>query len=158
MQDDTTNTTKNPEDWDDALQHLSRIDPAVLAISEALETFPRFSEFPAEIRLMIWNAALPGTTRVPRDWNETKLHYYLRRRVPAVLQACYESRTALAGVPGDSHPDKYELVDIRGTLFSINRIYINWLKDEVWIRDGCEPNPLPKSADNLLSLTVLQGT
>lgn len=56
-------------------------------------TFPEFPRFPKELRLRIWALALPGPCTIEQVWNYSKVKWEFVRKIPAVLQACSESRT-----------------------------------------------------------------
>lgn len=104
---------------------------------ESPPSFPRFQALPPEIRWIIWEAALPEPAVVPRTWNNSKFRYILQREVPAVLQACSESRRLLipkTGRPPLSVAPKYELVQAR----TDEGVYMNWRSDSVWIYRGCK--------------------
>ncbi|KAJ9149498.1 hypothetical protein NKR23_g4353 [Pleurostoma richardsiae] len=117
-------------------------DDAHTAHAEAARqrTFPQFKDLPAELRLCIWEAALPGPVVVPRIWNNDKGRYGLRRRVPAVLQACRESRYSLTPDPEEQPRDrrviKHQVVDIYGKTGAQAGVYVNWATDSVWIQRG----------------------
>lgn len=106
---------------------------------ETLSQFPQFQRLPLEIRYLIWEAAVPESTVVPRTWNNAKFRYNLQRSVPAVLQACAESRSLLVPQPGSRTggiAPKYELVQTRGR--EDEGVYMNFDKDSIWIYRGCE--------------------
>lgn len=102
------------------------------------QTFPAFPLLPAEIRLRIYELALPaqGTT-VSRIYNTEELRFGLRRRVPPVLQACRESRYSLVRVDSatDMRRMPFELVCLPSTG---KGVYVDWEKDSLLIRRGCE--------------------
>lgn len=107
---------------------------------ELLSLFPQFQRLPVEIRYLIWEAAVPESTVVPRTWNNSKFRYNLQRSVPAVLQACAESRNLLvaqpqAGPMAHTSP-KYELVQTKGR--EDEGVYMNFDKDSIWVYRGCE--------------------
>lgn len=108
---------------------------------EILSQFPQFQRLPLEIRYLIWEAAVPESTVVPRTWNNSKFRYNLQRNVPAVLQACVESRSLLVAQTGaaartaNSSP-KYELVQTKGR--EDEGVYMNLDKDSIWVYRGCE--------------------
>lgn len=111
-----------------------------LPSEELLSQFPQFQRLPLEIRYLIWEAAVPEPTVVPRTWNNSKFRYNLQRSVPAVLQACAESRGLLvaqsqAGRAASASP-KYELVQTRGR--EDEGVYMNFDKDSIWVYRGCE--------------------
>ncbi|KAH7418707.1 hypothetical protein BKA64DRAFT_655026 [Cadophora sp. MPI-SDFR-AT-0126] len=56
-------------------------------------TFPQFPRLPKELRLGIWTLALPGPCTIEQVWNHAKVKWEFVRGIPAVLQACSESRT-----------------------------------------------------------------
>ncbi|KAK3933976.1 hypothetical protein QBC46DRAFT_274702, partial [Diplogelasinospora grovesii] len=90
--------------------------------------FQQFPVLPSEIRLQIWEQALPGPRVVPRTWNNDKYHYSLRRRVPLILQVCREAR--YLGLSMYHLVRQFEKKD--------GAVYLNWAKDEVYIRRGCK--------------------
>lgn len=105
-----------------------------------LSQFPQFQRLPLEIRYLIWEAAVPEPTVVPRTWNNNKFRYNLQGGVPAVLQACAESRGLLVAQPGASRragaSPKYELVQTRG--HKDEGVYMDFEKDSIWVYRGCE--------------------
>lgn len=107
---------------------------------ELLPQFPQFQRLPLEIRYLIWEAAVPESTVVPRTWNNSKFRYNLQRSVPAVLQACAESRGLLVAQSQDgraaSASPKYELIQTRGR--EDEGVYMNFDKDSIWVYRGCE--------------------
>lgn len=98
--------------------------------------FPQFQRLPVEIRYLIWEAAVPEPTVVPRTWNNAKFRYNLQRSVPAVLQVCAESRGLLVAQPGAARTAKYELVQTRGR--EDEGVYMDFDKDSIWVYRGCE--------------------
>lgn len=110
-------------------------------------TFPQFPHLPAELRYLIWEAAVPEPTVVPRTWSYGDFRYTLKRKVPAVLQACSEARRLLVGSPAvapgvncRSQVPKYRLVQRRGR--EDEGVYVDWRVDSIWIYRGCE-RPFP---------------
>lgn len=109
---------------------------------EKLSQFPQFQHLPAEIRHLIWEAAVPEPTVVPRTWNNAKFRYNLQRSNPAVLQACAESRALLVANPsGAVRPArgvalKYELVRTPGR--DDEGVYMDFERDSIWVYRGCE--------------------
>lgn len=120
----------------------AKTEPSVsfAAAEEALSRFPQFQRLPLEVRYLIWEAAVPESTVVPRTWNNSKFRYNLQRGVPAVLQACAESRGLLVAQPGASRAasaaPKYELVQTRGR--GDEGVYMDFDKDSIWVYRGCE--------------------
>lgn len=111
--------------------------------------FPQFQRLPPEIRYLVWEAAVPEATVVPRTWNNAKFRYNLQRGVPAVLQACAESRALLVaqqpgagraasggGGGGGVAPPKYELVRTPGR--EDEGVYMDFDRDSIWVYRGCE--------------------
>lgn len=103
-------------------------------------SFPQFRFLPPELRWMIWEAALPEPTVVPRTWNNRQFRYILQRKVPSVLQACSEARGLLVAkcqttLPSTSAP-RLQLVKPRGR--ADEGMYMNWRTDSVWIYRGCK--------------------
>lgn len=100
-------------------------------------SFPQFQYLPTELRCLIWGAAVPEATVVPRTWGKFK--YNLQRNVPAVLQVCSESRRHLISQSERSRRSttpKYQLV--RTCRGGDESVYINWQADSIWIYRGCE--------------------
>lgn len=102
--------------------------------------FPQFQRLPVEVRYLIWEAAVPEPTVVPRTWNNAKFRYNLQGGVPAVLQACAESRALLVARPGAARRGgagpRYELVQTRGR--RDEGVYMDFEKDSIWVYRGCE--------------------
>ncbi|KUI62792.1 hypothetical protein VP1G_09906 [Cytospora mali] len=100
-------------------------------------SFPQFQSLPPELRCLIWEAALPEPTVVPRTWNNGKFRYILQRTVPPVLQACAESRGLLiaqSGAREASAAPKYQLVQPRGR--NDEGVYMNFATESIWIYRG----------------------
>lgn len=110
---------------------------------EISSQFPQFQRLPLEIRYLIWEAAVPESTVVPRTWNNAKFRYNLQRSAPAVLQACAESRGLLVAQQGSARTGgvapKYEVVQTRGR--EDEGVYMNFDKDSIWVYRGCEYFP-----------------
>ncbi|PSR77244.1 hypothetical protein BD289DRAFT_486561 [Coniella lustricola] len=103
-------------------------------------SFPLFGKLPREVRYLIWEAAMPGSVVVPRTW-DVVLGYRLRRKVPAVLQACTESRRLLVSRSEEimarraaSSSPKYQRV--RMSAFQDGFVCLNWRADSIWISRG----------------------
>lgn len=99
--------------------------------------FPQFQHLPTELRYLIWEAAVPEPTVVPRTWGT--FTYNLQRKVPAVLQACSESRRHLISQPQTSRrftTPKYQMVQTCGR--GDENVYMDWQADSIWIYRGCE--------------------
>lgn len=111
---------------------------------EKLSQFSQFQHLPPEIRYLIWEAAVPEPTVVPRTWNNAKFRYNLQRSVPAVLQACAESRALLVTDPSgaaraasDGTPNlKYKVVRTPGR--DDEGVYMDFERDSIWVYRGCE--------------------
>ncbi|KAJ0125302.1 hypothetical protein J7T55_006647 [Diaporthe amygdali] len=128
--------------------------------SGSLLSFPQFQRLPVELRYLIWEAAVPEPTVVPRTWNNSKFRYNLQRNVPAVLQACTESRGLLVAQPGTAETvtaaPKYELVQTRGR--EDEGVYMDFEKDSIWIYRGYDINEAEvASYANLRSLVMNWG-
>ena len=97
-------------------------------------SFPQFRRLPLELRLAIWEYALPEAAVIPRVWNNDKQTFGLSRPVPSVLQVCLESRHALITCcpEHDKSGTKYQLTSNPGGVF------VNWARDSIWISRGCE--------------------
>lgn len=101
--------------------------------------FPQFQFLPPEIRWMVWEAALPEPTIVPRTWSNSHFSYILQRKVPSVLQACSEARQLLiekCQTPSIISAPRLQLVQPRSRVDE--GVYMNWRTDSVWIYRGCE--------------------
>lgn len=132
--------------WPDAMiSTFHHLDPNIFVEefspshpSRIPQQFSNFSKLPAELRLQIWQMALPGSTRVRREWNNSKFRFELRRTPPAVLQACIESRMAFKStkVPSQGSGSGYELVHIT-TEPDDPGIFVDWEKDALLIHRGC---------------------
>lgn len=111
---------------------------------ETLCQFPQFQCLPPEIRYLIWEAAVPEPTVVPRTWNNARFSYNLRRGAPAVLQACAESRALLVarqpGPPpaGGGVAPKYKVVRMPGRVDE--GVYMDLERDSIWIYRGYDIN------------------
>lgn len=118
----------------------AKVPPTRSSKDEESCRFPQFQRLPPEIRFLIWEAAVPEPTVVPRTWNNAKFRYNLRRGVPAVLQACAESRALLVaqepGAASGGVAPKYELVRMPGR--EDEGVYMNFERDSIWIYRGCE--------------------
>jgi hypothetical protein len=113
--------------------------PARPEKQEELSRFPQFQRLPPEIRYLIWEAAVPEPTAVPRTWNNAKFRYNLQRGVPAVLQACAESRALLLAqspAAASGVGPKYQLVRTPGR--EDEGAYMDFDRDAVWVYRGCE--------------------
>ena len=107
--------------------------------SPIAQQFPSFSKLPAELRLQIWQMALPESTQIRREWNNREFQFTLRRTPPAIIQACIESRRAfIASKPSEENSaSKYELVHINKEHKNPG-IFIDWKKDALLIHRGCK--------------------
>lgn len=102
-------------------------------------SFPQFQRLPPELRCLIWEAALPEPTVVPRTWNNAKFRYNLQRKVPPVMQACAESRGLLIAPSEEtwvSAVPKYQLVQTRGR--NDEGVYMDFKTDAIWVYRGCK--------------------
>lgn len=109
----------------------------------ATTSFPQFPYLPTELRYLIWEAAAPESTVVPRTWE--RFGYNLQRKVPPILQACSESRAHLIAESGRSRRSetpRYQLVQTHGR--KDKGVYMDWQADSIWIYRGCESVP-PRS-------------
>lgn len=119
-------------------QPNSTITLASMPHHDIPSAFPQFQRLPRELRYLIWEAAVPEPTIIPRTWNST-CGYKLQRKVPAVLQACYESRRLLitsAESVRKAPTSRYQLVQRRDQ--RDEGVYLNWRTDSIWIYRGCE--------------------
>jgi len=101
-----------------------------------LSAFHLFSHLPPELRLRIWELASSKEV-VPRTWSNRQFDYFLKRKVPPVLQVCREARNFLIRDEQAqiSTNQKYQLIWLRET--KERGAYINWALDEVQIYRGC---------------------
>ncbi|KAJ4422036.1 hypothetical protein N0V82_003332 [Gnomoniopsis sp. IMI 355080] len=124
----------------------------------APSSFPQFSRLPIELRYLIWEAALPEPTIVPRTWN-SPFGYNLHRKVPEVLQACSESRRLLiasAETAQGAPTPKYQLVQRRDR--RDEGVYLNWRTDSIWIYRGYDiKDSEVASYTNLQNLVMTWG-
>lgn len=118
---------------------LSR-EPLGLAFPSSPTSFLQFKNLLPELRCLIWEAASPEPTVVPRTWNNGKFRYNLQRKVSPVLQACAESRGLLIAQPGAGNGSaaapKYQLVQTRGR--DDEGVYMDFGCESIWIYRGCE--------------------
>ena len=128
---------------DDPVLGSRRVDTRVVRIQHP-PTFPnlpqefhKFCQLPPEVRLVIWEMALPSSITVRREWNSRKARFGLVRDVPGILQACFESRETFTTTKGtgNSIASRYELVNIH--VSEDTAVYLNWTTDSLWIRRGC---------------------
>lgn len=130
-------------DADGSTPSIFSTPPSKTAPPTVTTSFPQFPYLPTELRYLIWEAAAPEPTVVPRTWE--RFGYNLQRRVPPVLQACSESRRHLIDQSGRSRRSEkpgYQLVQTRGR--KDKGVYMDWQADSIWIYRGCESD-LPKS-------------
>lgn len=114
------------------------ISRANMAHQDHPSSFTHFSRLPIEVRYLIWEAAVPDPATVPRTWN-SPFGYSLRRKVPAVLHACPESRRLLTAPAKGSYAascPKYQLVQRPGRYDE--GVYLNWRAESIWIHRGCK--------------------
>lgn len=133
------------DEQDSSLTSLLSGNPHALtpSPSPSPSSFPHFQHLPPELRSLIWEAAVPEPTVVPRTWNNGKFGYNLQRKVPSVLQACAESRELLiarSGVRRGSAAPKYQLVQRRGR--DDEGVYMNFATESIWIYRGCKFLPV----------------
>lgn len=98
--------------------------------------FLQFSYLPAELRRLIWQAAAPEPAVLSWDYS-----YPLRRKVPAVLQACSEARNLLLNTAASererrSEAPTYRRLQPRGR--DDEGVYVDWQVDSLWIYRGCK--------------------
>ncbi|KAL1850370.1 hypothetical protein Daus18300_012965 [Diaporthe australafricana] len=133
------------------------------ASEEPPPSFPQFQRLPVELRYLIWEAAVPEPIVVPRTWNNSKFRYNLQRSVPAVLQACAESRgLLLVPQPGAARAaaaaaaPKYELVQMPGR--EDEGVYMDFERDSIWVYRGYDINDAEVAAyASLRSLVMSWG-
>lgn len=109
------------------------------ALTKPPSRFPQFQFLPPELRWMIWEAALPEPTVVPRTWSNSQFRYVLQRKVPSVLQACSEARRLLIArcqTSTLSLAPRLQLVQPRKRVDE--GVYMNWRTDSLWIYRGCK--------------------
>ena len=99
--------------------------------------FRFFSKLPAELRLRIWELAVPGARALSRQWNNRKFQYSLLGPVPAVLHASQEARQWLTHTAASDRASstRYELIDREA---GEGKVFINWSQDDVFIDRGCK--------------------
>jgi len=90
-----------------------------------------------ELRLQIWERALRDPAVIQHTWNNDKFSYAFRRKAPAVLQVCKETRAWFIGGVGEI---RYDLLRQRED--DDGYIYINWMMDSVYIPRGCKSSCL----------------
>ena len=92
-------------------------------MATSTETFLYFSRFPIELRLKIWTLALPGPRIIKPVWNHLRVKWEFNSEIPAVLQACSESRIELWKESGLLH---LYIKDIRPFYFryKLDTIYL----------------------------------
>ncbi|KKY31003.1 hypothetical protein UCDDA912_g09044 [Diaporthe ampelina] len=118
--------------------HILREDRAEAAPAGGTPPrFPQFRRLPVEIRHLVWEAAVPGPAVVPRTWDNSRFRYSLQGAVPAVLQACAESRGLLVARATRAAP-KYELVQTRGR--EDEGVYMDFDRDSIWVYRGYDIN------------------
>lgn len=124
----------------------SRRNSMTTTVSKTTPTttsFSLFGKLPREVRYLIWEAAMPESVVVPRTWDAV-LGYRLRRKVPAVLQVCTESRRLLVSRSEElmarraAASPKYQRV--RMSAFQEGFVCLNWRADSIWISRGCTYN------------------
>lgn len=100
--------------------------------------FHSFPLLPLELRLRIWEHALPDGVRIPRIWNNDKRGYAIRRPVPAILHVCRETRDWFIQGPWSQCVSdlRYELTCLSEE--TSGGVYVNWARDNVHILRGCE--------------------
>ncbi len=100
--------------------------------------FRFFSKLPAELRLRIWELAVPGARALSRQWNNRKFQYSLLGPVPAVLHASQEARQWLTHTASSNRASstRYDLIGREAG--EEGKVFINWSQDDVFIDRGCK--------------------
>ena len=95
------------------------------------QTFLYFPRFPKELRLKIWALALPGPLTVEQVRNHSKMKWEFVREIPALLQACSESRTEFLrnGGPGGS--------SVYRCIMDVRPFYFCYELDTIYVRPQC---------------------
>ncbi|KAJ2899788.1 hypothetical protein MKZ38_002801 [Zalerion maritima] len=98
------------------------------------QAFPVFPVLPPEIRLRIYELALPCGTTITRVFNTDEMRYGLRRLVPPILQVCREARYSFRAVgPTDMRRVPFEILSMSP---SGRGVCVDWARDSLFIRRG----------------------
>ncbi|KDN64747.1 hypothetical protein CSUB01_10704 [Colletotrichum sublineola] len=120
-------------DHDLFLSKLTSLDLADAAPSPAFHLFP---SLPPELRFKIWRLAAPKPAVVERTINNTTMAFGLRRRVPAILQVCRESRAELLYRANDRHGSRDNQFELLHLSSDQKGVYINYRDDTLLIYRG----------------------
>ncbi|KAK2043626.1 hypothetical protein LZ31DRAFT_566421 [Colletotrichum somersetense] len=122
-----------------------------LADATPSPAFHLFSSLPPELRLRIWRLAAPKPAVVERAINNYTMAYGLRRRVPALLQVCHESRAELLYQPDDprgSRNGQFQLLHLsREHRVEGKGVYINCSDDTLLICRAPQYAIMPDAAN-----------
>ncbi|EFQ33040.1 uncharacterized protein GLRG_08184 [Colletotrichum graminicola M1.001] len=135
-------------DHDRLHEELTSLD---LADPTPSPTFHLFSSLPPELRIKIWRLAAPKPAVVERAMNNYTMAYGLRRRVPALLQVCRESRAELLYQADDrrgSRDGQFQLLHLsREHKEEGKGVYINCSDDTLLICRAPQYAVMPDAAN-----------
>ncbi|OHE92085.1 hypothetical protein CORC01_12600 [Colletotrichum orchidophilum] len=126
-------------------------------------TFHLFGSLSPELRTKIWRLAAPKPAVIERSPNNTTMSYGLRRRVPALLHVCRESRAELLYESKDrrgSRDEQYEMLYLsRGLQAQGHGVYMNYRNDTLFMYRGPSQSIMPDAANfaNLQNLAMEWG-
>ncbi|KAK2051763.1 hypothetical protein LY76DRAFT_620976 [Colletotrichum caudatum] len=130
---------------------LVRAGLASLDLADATPVFHLFSSLPPELRLRIWRLAAPKPAVVERAVNNHTMAYGLRRRVPALLQVCRESRAELLYQPDEprgSRDGQFQLLHLsREHKEGGKGVYMNCSDDTLLIYRAPQYATMPDAAN-----------
>ncbi|OHW89467.1 hypothetical protein CSPAE12_11961 [Colletotrichum incanum] len=122
-----------------------------LAGSTPSPAFHLFRSLPPELRIRIWRLAAPKPTVVERTMNNTTMAFGLRRRVPALLQVCRESRAELLHEADDrrgSRDGQFQLLHLsREHKEQGKGVYMNCSDDTLLIYRAPQQAIMPDAAN-----------
>ncbi|KAK1969978.1 hypothetical protein LZ32DRAFT_318680 [Colletotrichum eremochloae] len=131
-------------DHDLFLSKLTSLDLADAAPSPAFHLFP---SLPPELRFKIWRLAAPKPAVVERTINNTTMAFGLRRRVPAILQVCRESRAELLYRANDRHGSRDNQFELLHLSSDQKGVYINYRDDTLLIYRAPQFATMPHAAN-----------
>ncbi|OLN81923.1 hypothetical protein CCHL11_08600 [Colletotrichum chlorophyti] len=113
--------------------------------------FHLFTSLPPEVRTKIWRLAAPKPAVVERTINNTTMAYGLRRRVPALLHACRESRAELTYDPSHrtgASDGQFDLVHVSHEAKTQGKgVYLN-CKEDTLLMYRAPPKAIMPDAPN----------
>jgi hypothetical protein len=115
-------------------------------------TFPRFSQFPPEIRTMIWHLSIPDGRIVPIKYQSSNALYTPRIRPPSILHATRESRLEGLRVYHELKLGPYNNTGI----------YVDLTRDTVYMKSDLDGrsnrllNPGDSNPDQVWNLSLLR--